>query len=109
MLGSTADSLYWTFRYIERAENIICLVETGFQLHLISPQNITEWNSILKTTANEVFLKKRNITNIKIINLLLKGKKNPDSLLSLIFKAFFNFSFSKDILFSKKIECSFNN
>ena len=40
MLGSTADSLFWMFRYIERAENTLCLIESGFQLHLISSKNL---------------------------------------------------------------------
>ena len=51
MLGSTADSLFWMFRYIERAENTLCLIESGFQLHLISSKNLkNEWDAILKTS-----------------------------------------------------------
>ncbi len=87
MLGSNADSLFWMFRYIERAENYIYLVETGFQLNLISPENINEWNSILKTTAIEMFYKNQKKTNIKIINFILKDKINPNNVISLFSKA----------------------
>ena len=52
MLGSTADSLFWMFRYIERAENTLCLIESGFQLYLMSSTNLyNEWDAILRTNS----------------------------------------------------------
>ena len=61
MLGSTADSLFWMFRYIERAENTLCLIESGFQLHLISSKNLkNEWDAILKTSSIRQFFAKNN-------------------------------------------------
>ena len=88
MLGSTADSLFWMFRYLERTENIIYLIETGFQLNLISSENYNEWNSILKTTGTYNLLKNKKYTNIKIVNFMLRDKKNPNNILTLISKAF---------------------
>ena len=50
MLGNTADSLFWIFRYLERAENNTRLLETAILLSLTSSNNLkTEWISILKT------------------------------------------------------------
>ena len=86
MLGSTADSLYWIFRYLERTENIIYLIETGFQLHLISSKNLNDWNSILKTNGIDNVLNNKNNSNIKIVNFMLRDKKNPNNVLSLITK-----------------------
>ena len=62
MLGSTADSLFWMFRYIERVENTLCMIESGFQLYLLSSNNLyNEWDAILKTNSiRHHFLKKNN-------------------------------------------------
>ena len=47
MLGSTADSLFWMFRYIERVENTLCMIESGFQLYLLSSSNLYNECSLL--------------------------------------------------------------
>ena len=59
MLGSTADSLFWMFRYIERVENTLCMIESGFQLYLLSSSNLNnEWDAILRTNSiRQYFLK----------------------------------------------------
>ena len=90
MLGSTADSLFWMFRYIERAENILCLIESGFQLHLISSKNLkNEWDAILKTSSNRQFCAKNNtqLDSLKIINFMFKDEKNSNNIYLLISKA----------------------
>ncbi len=90
MLGSTADSLFWMFRYIERAENTLCLIESGFQLHLISSKNLkNEWDAILKTSSIRQFFAKNNtqLDSLKIINFMFKDKKNSNNIYLLISKA----------------------
>ena len=90
MLGSTADSLFWMFRYIERAENTRCLIESGFQLHLISSKNLkNEWDAILKTSSNRQFFAKNNtqLDSLKIINFMFKNEKNSNNIYLLISKA----------------------
>ena len=90
MLGSTADSLFWMFRYIERAENTLCLIESGFQLHLISSKNLkNEWDAILKTSSNRQFFAKNNtqLDSLKIINFMFKDEKNSNNIYLLISKA----------------------
>ena len=90
MLGSTADSLFWMFRYIERAENILCLIESGFQLHLISSKNLkNEWDAILKTSSIRQFFAKNNtqLDSLKIINFMFKDEKNSNNIYLLISKA----------------------
>ena len=90
MLGSTADSLFWMFRYIERAENTLCLIESGFQLHLISSKNLkNEWDAILKTSSIRQFFSKNNtqLDSIKIINFMFKDEKNSNNIYLLISKA----------------------
>ena len=87
MLGSTADSLFWMFRYIERAENTLCLIESGFQLHLISSKNLkNEWDAILKTSSIRQFFGKNNtqLDSLKIINFMFKDEKNFNNIYLLI-------------------------
>ena len=90
MLGSTADSLFWMFRYIERAENTLCLIESGFQLHLISSKNLkNEWDAILKTSSIRQFFTKNNsqLDCLKIINFMFKDQINSNNIYELISKA----------------------
>ncbi len=90
MLGSTADSLFWMFRYIERVENTLCMIESGFQLYLLSSSNLNnEWDAILRTNSiRHHFLKKNNsLDSLKIINFMLKDPKNFNNILILIEKA----------------------
>ena len=90
MLGSTADSLFWMFRYIERVENTLCMIESGFQLYLLSSSNLNnEWDAILRTNSiRHNFLKKNNsLDSLNIINFMLKDPMNFNNILILIEKA----------------------
>ena len=90
MLGNTADSIFWMFRYLERAENVSRLIETGFQLFLTSKNNIKkEWQSILKTTGSENYYYDQNqsLDSISVIKFMLKDPSNPNNILTLLDKA----------------------
>ena len=90
MLGNTADSIFWMFRYLERAENASRLIETGFQLFLTSKENIkSEWKSILKTSGSENYYYQNNeqIDSITVIKFILKEPSNPNNILTLLEKA----------------------
>ncbi len=90
MLGSTADSLFWMFRYIERVENTLCMIESGFQLYLLSSSNLyNEWDAILKTNSirHHFFKKNNSLDSLKIINFMFKDPKNLNNILKLIEKA----------------------
>ena len=90
MLGSTADSLFWMFRYIERVENTLCMIDSGFQLYLLSSNNLyNEWDAILRTNSiRHHFLKKNNsLESLNIINFMFKDPKNLNNILLLIEKA----------------------
>ena len=90
MLGNTADSILWMFRYLERAEHASRLIETGFQLFLTSKENIkSEWKSILKTSGSENYYYQNNeqIDSITVIKFILKEPSNPNNILTLLEKA----------------------
>ena len=48
MLSKTAENLYWTSRYIERADSIARLLEVAYRINLIpnSSRVHNEWTSI---------------------------------------------------------------
>ena len=53
MLSRTAENLYWTSRYIERADSIARLLEVAYRINLIPNTSRTqnEWTSILETSG----------------------------------------------------------
>jgi uncharacterized alpha-E superfamily protein len=58
MLSRVANSLYWMFRYIERAENIARIVDVNLQLLLdlrdLNEKRLAEhWLPIVQTTGDE--------------------------------------------------------
>ena len=53
VLSRTAENLYWTSRYIERADSIARLLEFTYRINLIPNTSRTqnEWTSILETSG----------------------------------------------------------
>lgn len=87
MLGKTANGLFWMYRYLERAENISRLVETGQRIALTRlGSSDDEWRSILQTAAVcDGFLAHHDeITKEAAIDWMLRSKDNPSSMLSSI-------------------------
>ena len=84
MLSRTAENLYWTARYIERADSIARLLEVAYRIHLIP--NTTEgyqneWESILAAAGiKHNYLNNNNeITKNKIEYFLLFDPNNSSS------------------------------
>ena len=80
MLSRTAENLYWTARYIERADSIARLLEVAYRIHLIP--NTTEgyqneWESILAAAGikNNYLNTNNEITKNKIEYFLLFDPK----------------------------------
>ena len=89
MLSRTAENLYWTARYIERADSIARLLEVAYRIHLIP--NTTEgyqneWGSILAAAGiKQSYLNNYNeITKNKIEYFLLFDPNNSSSVKSCI-------------------------
>ncbi len=89
MLGKTAGSLFWMFRYLERAENMARLVDAGFRIALTrSEASAHEWESVLKSAAvDQLYAAKyENFETANVIDFLLRSPDNPSSVYS-CFKA----------------------
>ena len=85
MLGKTAGGLLWMFRYLERAENLARLVDTGQRIALTRPdQEGQEWKSVLQTAAARGPFEAHHdrITGDAVINWILRGRENPGSVLA---------------------------
>ena len=73
MLSRTAENLYWTARYVERADSIARLLEVAYRIHLIPNTHegyMNEWESILQASG----IKEEYLTKYKEINNFSSGK-----------------------------------
>ena len=84
MLSRTAENLFWSARYIERADSLARLLEVGYRISLIPNTEsgyTNEWESILETSGikNEYLKKYKTISKEKIIFYLLFDPQNSSS------------------------------
>ena len=89
MLSRTAENLFWSARYIERADSLARLLEVGYRISLIPNTEtgyINEWESILETSGikSDYFTKNKNVSREKIIFFLLFDTENPSSIINCI-------------------------
>jgi uncharacterized alpha-E superfamily protein len=87
MLGKTASGIFWLFRYLERAENIARLIETGHRFTLTrNSGRQDEWRSILSALGMDAAyrLRHEDYISTQVVDFLLRDKANPGNLRSLI-------------------------
>jgi uncharacterized alpha-E superfamily protein len=87
MLGKTAGGIYWLFRYLERAENIARLVETGHRFTLTRGSGSAgEWRSIVQALGMDTAYRARHgeYESGHVVNFLLREKGNDASLRAVI-------------------------
>ena len=92
MLSRTAENLYWTSRYLERADSISRLLEVAYRISLIPNTQEgynNEWESILSTsgTKQEYTDLYKDIKKEKIEYFLLFDNNNFSSVKNCISKA----------------------
>ncbi|HEX2793122.1 MAG TPA: alpha-E domain-containing protein [Croceicoccus sp.] len=88
MLGRSANAIFWMFRYLERAENLARLIDTGFRMaltrdHLTAEE---EWRSVIETAGMRAGYDRQNgtYTGIQVWNYILRDRENSNSIRSLI-------------------------
>ena len=84
MLSRTAENLFWSARYIERADSLARLLEVGYRISLIPNTEkgyTNEWESILETSGiKDEYLKKyKTVSKEQIIFYLLFDNGNSSS------------------------------
>ena len=87
MLGRTANSIFWMFRYLERAENTARLLDAGFRMSLTRTSDTAseEWRSILVTLGHieEYDALYEGYSGPQVFNFVLRDKENPYSVLAM--------------------------
>jgi len=88
MLGRSANSIFWMFRYLERAENLARLLDTGFRMALTRDHMAAEeeWRSVIETAGMRQGYREQHGTfaGIQVWNYVLRDKSNPNSIRSLM-------------------------
>ena len=90
MLGRHADSLFWMARYLERAENSARRIQATLH-HTLTRRTDgdEEWEAIIQSTglAKCYSDQYNSFVMPNVINFVLRGKANDDSVVSLLSKA----------------------
>ena len=76
MLSRTAENLFWSARYIERADSLARLLEVGYRISLIPNTEAgynNEWESILETSGIKKSIFKKIQNNIQRKNYFLSS------------------------------------
>jgi len=87
MLGKTAGGLFWMFRYLERSENTVRLLDAGFRIALTrSSSSRNEWESIVTTAGvrNQFREQHDDFNSVNVIDFLLRDKQNASSVVSVV-------------------------
>lgn len=83
MLGRTANSLFWMFRYLERSENTARLLEAALRMALTRDVTTAqeEWRSVVSTLGIRQLYEASNDTfdGQAAWNFVLRDKANPAS------------------------------
>lgn len=86
MLGRTANSLFWMFRYLERVGNTARMVDAGLRMALTRDlvTSEEEWRSVIAAAGQRLDYERRHgtYTGVQAWNFMLRDKDNPGSVLA---------------------------
>lgn len=85
MLSRTAENLYWTARYMERADTVARFLEMGYRMQLIPTADggyATEWRSILTASGVGPLFEERygEAVERNAVSFLVFDQANPSSI-----------------------------
>ncbi|MGJ3244445.1 MAG: alpha-E domain-containing protein [Opitutales bacterium] len=108
MLSRVADSFFWMSRYIERAENIARLVDVNIQIQMdfedLNDDKLKEhWQPIIETSGDaSLFHELYDVANSHTVSEFFTfNRKNPSSIVSVLFAARENARMIRDQLSSE--------
>lgn len=87
MLSRVADALYWSSRYVERAENVARFVDVNLNLMLETPvQQRLGWEPLVLTTGDQKWFKKNygDPSPVAVSWFLTFDRAYPNSILSAV-------------------------
>jgi uncharacterized alpha-E superfamily protein len=84
MLGRTANSLFWMFRYLERAENTARLLDAALRMALTRDLATAEaeWRSVIATLGLQAAYEAVHdgYDGLQVWNFVLRGASNPGNI-----------------------------
>jgi len=91
MLGRTANSIFWMFRYLERAENTARLLEAGHRMAMTRGADAAseEWKSVVSTLGLAPAYRALGgeYTGAQVCDFVLRGRHNPETVLAMFERA----------------------
>lgn len=90
MLSRVADSVYWMFRYVERAENVARFLDVNYNLTLGAPREVaSQWSPLVHTTGDyELFEQLYDEPSREnVVQFLAFDEQNPNSIWSCAYAA----------------------
>lgn len=87
MLSRVADSVYWLFRYLERAENVARFVNVNHRLTLDLGDKVSNpWTSLVYASGDHTDFDERypNASNEDVLRFLTFDVENPNSIASCV-------------------------
>ena len=101
MLSRVANAVYWTARYVERAENVARFVEVNLNLMLDSGGNERpDWSPLVFTTGDQELFAKHygEATPENVVQFLTFDTENPNSVFSSLRSARENAQTVRDVI-----------
>lgn len=87
MLGRTANSLFWMFRYLERVDNTARMIDAGLRMALTRDlvTSEEEWRSVIAAAGQRTEYERRHAsyTGVQAWNYMLRERDNPASVLAM--------------------------
>ena len=90
MLSRVADAIYWTSRYVERAENVARFIDVNFNWVLDAPQSHRpSWQPLVLTTGDQAWFAEHygTPTPENVLSFLTFDRRYPNSIVSTISNA----------------------
>ncbi len=106
-MSRLADSLYWTGRYVERAENVARFIGVNLNLILDTPLNgHQQWQPLVVTTGDAQDFERRygEPARDSVIQFLMFDADNPNSIYSSLQKARENARTMREVISSEMWE-----
>jgi len=101
MLSRVADGIYWSSRYVERAENVARFIDVNMNLLLDSPiEQRSGWESLVMITGDQQLFAERygKATPQSVTQFLTFDKEYPHSILASVASARENARTVRDII-----------
>lgn len=107
MLSRVANSIYWTCRYIERAENVARFISVNLNLLLDLPTDQSkQWAPLIMITGDQKLFEEKypDYSGESVVRFLTFEKKYSNSILSCLFAARENARSIREIISSEMWE-----